>query len=79
MKVILVKNVMGDDVIGICTTLENAKEKMIEVETEWLKMDEIDGDTFYDEVGKIKKAKTIDELNNSLEDMFFAQEFEVDG
>lgn len=78
MKVISVKDIMGGEIVGVYTTFEKAKEKIIEIEKEDLATGYIDEDIFNEEVGKVKRAKNIEKLNDLLIDAFYIQEFEVD-
>lgn len=89
-KVLLLKNVMEDMDIGIYTTLDNAKDKLIKIfnknisniETYYNGIPEKEKQAIINEIkediDRVERSHTIEDFNNEMIDNYDITEFEID-
>ena len=89
-KVLLLKNVMEDEDIGIYSTLDNAKDKLIKIFNENISNSEI----YYngisekgkqaiikeikEDINRVERSHTIEDFNNEMIDNYYITEWEID-
>lgn len=89
-KVLLLKNVMEDEDIGIYSTLDNAKDKLIKIFNENISNSEI----YYngisekgkqaiikeikEDIDRVERSHTIEDFNNEMIDNYYITEWEID-
>ena len=89
-KVLLLKNVMEDMDIGIYSTLDNAKDKLIKIfnknisniETYYNGISEKEKQAIINEIkediDRVERSHTIEEFNNEMIDNYDITEWEID-
>ena len=89
-KVLLLKNVMEDEDIGIYSTLDNAKDKLIKIfnknisniETYYNGISEKEKQAIINEIkediNRVERSHTIEDFNNEMIDNYDITEWEID-
>lgn len=83
MKIFVLQTLINDSdkdgVQGCYSTLDKVKEKIISLEKKWLPTEMFEAKEFEEKITiPTREAKTVGELNDLYEDLFFIREWEID-